>query len=159
MAHPVGAALTGLTTVVEADTAEAATMIAIVDPLDMMIENAAHTEDETITAPVVSTGMLLQVATIVIAAEGMIVVAAMTTTAETVGVLPIIMLGMASQCRQEIIGIHMAEVEPLTAVLMIGTPVDRSLSANLLRCGPLRQIKPVYYSRAPVCQRLSLEAV
>ena len=149
--------MTGLTTVVEADTAEAATMIAIVDPLDMMIENAAHTADETITAPVVSTGMLLQVATIVIAAEGMIVVAAMTTTAEIVGVL--IMLVMASQCRQEIIGIHMAEVEPLTAVLMIGTPVDRSLSANLLRCGPLRQIKPVCYSRAPVCQRLSLEAV
>ncbi len=157
MVHPVGAALTGLTTVVEADTAEAATMIAIVDLLDMMIENAAHTDDETITAPVVSTGMLLQVATIVIAAEGMIVVAAMTTTAEIVGVL--IMLVMASQCRQEIIGIHMAEVEPLTAVLMIGTPVDRSLSANLLRCGPLRQIKPVCYSRAPVCQRLSLEAV
>lgn len=157
MVHPVGAALTGLTTVVEADTAEAATMIAIVDLLDMMIGNAAHTDDETITAPVVSTGMLLQVATIVIAAEGMIVVAAMTTTAETVGVL--IMLGMASQSRQEIIGIHMAEVEPLTAVLMIGTPVDRSLSANLLRCGPLRQIKPVCYSRAPVCQRLSLEAV
>lgn len=158
MAHPVGAALTGLTTVVEADTAEAATMIAIVDLLDMMIESAAHTDDETITAPVASTGTPLQVATIVIAAEGMIVVAAMTTTAETVGVL-IIMLGMASQCRQEIIGIHMAEVEPLTAVLMIGTPVDRSLSANLLRCGPLRQIKPVCYSRAPVCQRLSLEAV
>lgn len=133
-------------------------MIAIVDLLDMMIENDAHTDDETITAPVASTGMLLQVATIVIAAEGMIVVAAMITTAETVGVL-IIVLGMASQCRQEIIGIHMAEVEPLTAVLMIGTPVDRSLSANLIRCGPLRQIKPVCYSRAPGCQRLSLEAV
>ena len=153
MALPVGAASTGLTIVVEVDTAEAATMIIIVDPLDMMIENAAHMDDETITAPVVSTGMLLQVATIVIVA----VVEAMTTTAETVGVL--IMLGMASQCRREIIGIRMAEVEPLTAVLMIGTPVDRSLSANLLRCGPLRQIKPVCYSRAPDCHRLSLEAV
>lgn len=158
MAHPVGAVSTGLTTVEEVDTAEAATMITIVDPLDMMIENAAHTDEETITAPVVSTGMLLQVAMIVIVAEGTIVVAAMTTTAETVGVL-IIMLGMASQCRLEIIGIRMAEVEPLTAVLMIGTPVDRSLSANLLRCGPLRQIKPVCYSRAPDCQRLSIEAV
>lgn len=157
MALPVGAASTGLTIVVEVDTAEAATMIIIVDPLDMMIENAAHMDDETITAPVVSTGMLLQVATIVIVAEGMIVVEAMTTTAETVGVL--IMLGMASQCRREIIGIRMAEVEPLTAVLMIGTPVDRSLSANLLRCGPLRQIKPVCYSRTPDCHRLSLEAV
>lgn len=158
MAHPVGAVSTGLTTVEEVDTAEAATMITIVDPLDMMIENAAHTDEETITAPVVSTGMLLQVAMIVIVAEGTIVVAAMTTTAETVGVL-IIMLGMASQCRLEIIGIRMAEVEPLTAVLMIGTPVDRSLSANLLRCGPLRQIKPVCYSRAPDCQPLSIEAV
>lgn len=158
MVHPVGVASTDLMTAEEADTAEAATMIIIVDPLDTMIENAAHTDEETITAPVASTGMLLQVATIVTAAEGMIVVVAMTTTAETVGAL-IIMLGMASQRRQEIIGIRMAEVEPLTAVLMIGTPVDRSLSANLLRCGPLRQIKPVCYSRDPDCQRLSLETV
>lgn len=136
--HPVGAALTGLTTVVEADTAEAATMIAIVDLLDMMIENAAHTDDETITALVVSTGMLLQVATIVIAAEGMIAVAAMTTTAETVGVL--IMLGMASQCRQEIIGIHMAEVRtapPNKACLLL---TSSSLPASQPRSSMIQLI-------------------
>ncbi len=148
----MGAASTDLTTVVGADTELAATMTIIADLLATMIENGAHMDAVMTMALVESTVMPLPVVTIVIAPAETIVVAATTTMAET-AVVQTITLDMASRRRQEILGILMAEVEPLTAVLMIGTPVDRSLSANLLRCGPLCQITPVCYSRASDYQR------
>lgn len=138
--HHVEAALpNALTIVVEVGTAVAAMTIIIVDPATMIVSDD-RTDDATIMGLAASIVMLPRAVTIVTAAVAMIAVVAMSTTVGTLDAQATL-LHTASRRHQETIGIRMAEVEPLTTALMIGTPVDRLLSANLLRCGALCQIR------------------
>lgn len=131
--------LSVLTIVVEAGMAEAATMTTTAVLLVMMIANVAPTDGVTTMAPVALIAMPPPVAMIGTAAAEMIVGVVMNTMVGTPGgrAIP---LRMASRRHQERPEIRTAEVELSTTVLMIGSPVDRLLSANLLRCGALCQI-------------------
>lgn len=122
-----------------------------------MIANDDRTDDVMTTVLAVSIVMPPRAATIVTAAVAMIAVVAMSITVGTPDgqVTP---LRMASRRRQETIGIRTAEVEPLTTALMIGTPVDRLPSANLLRCGALCQIRRPSLSAAHELQIASVSA-
>lgn len=126
-----------LMTVVVADMEVAATMTTTVDHA-MMIVSAALMVDDVMTMALVVSIAMLQDVMIVTAAAETIVAAAMSTTVATPDAR--VPLRMANRHRQEIAGIRTVEVEPSTTVMMIGTPVDRFRSANLLRCGALCQI-------------------
>ena len=134
----------------------AATTITIVD-LATMIASDDRTDDVMTTVLAALTVMPPRAATIVTAAVATIAVVAMSITVGTPDgqATP---LHMASRRRQETIGIRMAEVEPLTTALMIGTPVDRLPSANLLRCGALCQIRRPSLSAAHELQIASVSA-
>ena len=136
--------------------AVAATTTAIAD-LATTIASDDRMDDVTTMVLAASTVMPLRAATIVTAAVVTIAVVAMSITVGTPDdqATP---LDTASRRRQETIGIRMAEVEPLTTVLMIGTPVDRLLSANLLRCGALCQIRCPSLSAAHELQIASVSA-
>lgn len=133
----------------------AATTTIIVD-LATKIASDDRTDGVMTTAPAASIVMPPRAATIGTAVATIAVVAMSITVGTPDGqATP---LHMASRRRQETIGIRMAEVEPLTTALMIGTPVDRLLSANLLRCGALCQIRRPSLSAAHEPQIASVSA-
>lgn len=154
--HHEEAASSALTIVVEAGTVAAATMTIIVD-LATMIASDDRTDDVMTMVLAASIAMPPRAAMIVTAAVAMIAVVAMNTTVGTPDGQAT-RLHMASRRRQETIETLMAEVEPLTTVLMIGTPVDRLPSANLLRCGALCQIRRPSLSAAHELQITSVSA-
>lgn len=152
VAHLVEAVSTVSMTVVEVGMAVVATMTIIVDPPVTMTVNVAHMEDVVMTmVRVVSIATLHQVATTATAAVEMIAAVEMNTMVEMEDVRAI-MLRMVNLRRQETIGIHTVEVEPLTTALMIGTPVDRLRSAKSTQVRsalPNNAPKPASCSRAP----------
>lgn len=140
----------------EAATVVAAMTIVIV-ALATMIASDDRMDDVMTMVPAASIVTPRRAATIATAAGVTIAAVAMSITVGTPDgqATP---LDMASPLRQETIGIRMAEVEPLTTVLMIGTPVDRLLSANRLRCGALCQIRRPSLSAAHELQTASVSA-
>ena len=138
-----GAALIAMMIVAEVGMVEVVTMIlttATVGPLATMTASVVPTEDLVVTTMAAALiAMLLRVARIAIAvAETIVVVVEMNIMVGTVVVVAVTIIPPVTANRplQGMLGNHM-EVEPMTTVLMIGTPVDRLRSADLFRCGAL----------------------
>lgn len=138
VAHTVEDASTVSTIAVEVAMV-VATMIITAVILAMMTVNVGHTDAETIMGRVALTVMHPLDVKIATAAAGMIAAAAMSTMVETVDVRGML-VRMLTRCRRGSIGNHTVEVEPLTTVPTIGTPVDESGQLSLHRCGALSQI-------------------
>ena len=127
-----------------------ATMTIIVVLLVTTTVNVAHTDVVMTMVHVVSIVMPHQGATTATAAVETIAVVEMNIMVGMEGVRAIT-LRMVNLYRQETIGIHTVEVEPLTTALMIGTPVDRLRSAKSTQVRsalPNNEPKPASCSRA-----------
>lgn len=110
-----------------------------------------HTDAETIMDRAASTAMRPLDVRIATAAAETIAAAAMSTMVETVDVR-VMLVRMLTRLLRGSIGNRTVEVEPLTTVPTIGTPVDESGQLNLSRCGALSQITrpaPVSCLRVP----------
>lgn len=117
---------------------EVTVMITTVDHLRaMMIENAAPMVVATITPLVALIAMLLRVGMIATAVVEMTVVVA--EEVNTMVARAVALGAMATQHLQGKAASH-TEVESMITILMIGIPVDRLRSADLVRCGALCQI-------------------
>lgn len=123
--------------------------------LAMMTVTVGRTAAETIMDRAALTAMRPLDVKIVTAAAETIGAAAMNIMAETVGVR-VMLVRMLTRCRRGSIGNHTVEVEPLTTVPTIGTPVDESGQLNLSRCGALSQIRRPALSAACELVRLHL---
>lgn len=146
VAHLVEAASTASMIVVEVGMVAVATMTIIVVLLVTTTVNVARTDVVMTMVHVVSIAMPHRGATTATAAVETIAVVETNIMVGMEGVRAIT-LRMVKLCRQETIGTHTVEVEPLTTALMIGTPVDRLRSAKSTQV-PNNEAKPASCSRA-----------